>query len=69
MSERNSKDRSNLKGAISVGVLRLELLHAADACEATMRGELGAKEFLEDLQSLALQLEEARGQWEPKGRK
>lgn len=64
MSERNSKDRSNLEGPISVGILRLELLHAADACEAVMRGELGAKEFLEDLQSLARCLTEARGQWD-----
>lgn len=64
MSERNSKDRSNLDGPISVGILRLELLHAADACEAVMRGELGAKEFLEDLQSLARCLTEARGQWD-----
>src|SRR5690606_31885699 len=60
MSERNSKDRSNLDGPISVGILRLELLHAADACEAVMRGELGTKEFLEDLQSLARCLTEAR---------
>lgn len=64
MSERNSKDRSNLEGPISVGILRLELLHAADACEAVMRGELGAKEFLEDLQSLARCLTAARGQWD-----
>lgn len=64
MSERNSKDRSNLDGPISVGILRLELLHAADACEAVMRGELGTKEFLEDLQSLARCLTEARGQWD-----